>query len=118
MEEATGNTGYTLIETVVAIFVFSVGALALAASSSAIGRALVTNSHREWAGRVASNRLEQIRAECSSARSGSEWYADIHSTWSVGRDSVGNVTALESVTYSGGRRLLTDIYTGLILCDR
>jgi Tfp pilus assembly protein PilV len=118
MEEATGSTGYTLIETVVAIFVFSVGVLALAASSGVIGRALMANSQREWAGRIASNRLEQIRAECSVAKSGSEWYADIHSTWSVGRDSVGNVTGLESVTYAGGRGSRTDIYTVYVLCYR
>ncbi|MDQ6690975.1 MAG: prepilin-type N-terminal cleavage/methylation domain-containing protein [Gemmatimonadota bacterium] len=118
MEEATGNTGYTLIETVVAILVFSVGALALAASSAAIGRALGTNSRREQAARIASNRLELIRADCSVARSGSEWYADIHSNWTVDRDRVGIVTALESVSYSAGRRSRTDSYASLIVCDR
>jgi prepilin-type N-terminal cleavage/methylation domain-containing protein len=118
MEEATGNTGYTLIETVVAILVFSVGALALAASSAAIGRSLAANSRREQAARIASNRLELIRADCSGARSGSEWIADIHSLWTVDRGPVGTVTALESVRYSGGRGLLTDRYTSLVLCDR
>jgi prepilin-type N-terminal cleavage/methylation domain-containing protein len=118
MEEATGNTGYTLIETVVAILVFSVGVLALAASSAAIGRALVANSRRELAARIATNRLEQVRAGCSVARSGSEWHADIRSVWTVNRDRVGLVTALESVSYSGGRGLLTDDYSSLIVCDR
>ena len=118
MEETTGNTGYTLIETVVAIFVFSVGVLALAASSGAIGRALVTNSRHELAARIASNRLELIRADCSVAESGSEWYADIHSIWTVNRDRVGFVSASESVSYSAGRRLLTDSYANLIMCDR
>jgi Tfp pilus assembly protein PilV len=118
MEDATRNTGYTLIETVVAIFVFSVGVLALAASSAAIARALATNSRHELAARIASNRLEQIRAECSVARSGSESYADILSTWTVDRDRVGAVTALESVSYSAGRRLLTDSYSSLIVCNR
>jgi len=118
MEEATSNTGYTLIETVVAIFVFSVGVLALAASSAAIGRALVTNSRHELAARIAANSLEQIRAGCSVARSGSEWHADIHSVWTVNRDRARMVTAVESVSYSAGRRLLTDSYTSLIVCDR
>lgn len=118
MEEATGNTGYTLIETVVAIFVFSVGVLALAASSAAIGRALVASSRHELATRIAFNRLELIRADCSVARSGSERYADIHSSWTVNRDRVGIVTAVESVSYSVGRRLLTDSYASLIVCDR
>jgi prepilin-type N-terminal cleavage/methylation domain-containing protein len=118
MEEATGNTGYTLIETVVAIFVFSVGVLALAASSAAIGRALVVNSRHELAARIASNRLELIRADCSVARSGSEWYADIHSIWTVNRDRVGIVSARESVSYGAGRRLLTGSYATLIVCDR
>ena len=118
MEEATGNTGYTLIETVVAIFVFSVGVLALAASSAAIGHALATSSRHELAARIASNRLELIRASCSVARSGSERYADIHSIWTVNRDRVGIVTAVESVSYSAGHRLLTDSYASLIVCDR
>jgi prepilin-type N-terminal cleavage/methylation domain-containing protein len=118
MEEATGNTGYTLIETVVAIFVFSVGVLALAASSATIERALATNSRHELAARIASNRLELIRAGCSVARSGSEWSADIHSIWTVNRDRVGIVSARESVSYSAGRRSVTDAYASLIVCDR
>lgn len=110
--------GYTLIEIVVAIFVFAVGALALAASSAFISRELVLNGRRERAARLASSRLEQIRAECPAARSGSERYGDILSIWSVDRDSSGVLTALESVSYPASHGARTDTYRALIACRR
>jgi prepilin-type N-terminal cleavage/methylation domain-containing protein len=118
MGQRPAPRGYTLIEIVVAIFVFAVGALALAASSAFVSRELLLNARRERATRLASSRLEQIRAECPAAKSGLERYGDILSIWSVDRDSSGVLTALESVSYPASRGARTDTYHALIACSR
>jgi prepilin-type N-terminal cleavage/methylation domain-containing protein len=59
--------GYTLIEVVVAIVLFSVGALALGASSAFVARAMGRNAVRETAARAAANKIEIIKSKCPKA---------------------------------------------------
>jgi prepilin-type N-terminal cleavage/methylation domain-containing protein len=67
MEEPSGNGGYTLIEVVIAIVVFAVGALALAASSAFVARAMARNALQETRARAAANRTEIIKSQCVGA---------------------------------------------------
>jgi prepilin-type N-terminal cleavage/methylation domain-containing protein len=67
MEEPSGNSGYTLVEIVVAIVVFAVGALALAASSAFVARAMARNTVREATARGAANRIEIVKSQCAAA---------------------------------------------------
>ena len=60
--------GYTLIETVVAIFVFCVGGLALTGTSAVVGRQLRANAVREQAARVGTNRIELLLSQCAAGR--------------------------------------------------
>ncbi|MDQ6872504.1 MAG: prepilin-type N-terminal cleavage/methylation domain-containing protein [Gemmatimonadota bacterium] len=94
------SAGYTLIEVIVALFVFTVGALALAAASAMIARTMATNALRERAGRVAASRIASIKSQCSSAMSGSEQQQQIESTWLVQRADRSRVTLTETVSYT------------------
>lgn len=108
--------GYTLIEIVVAIFLFSVGGLALVATSAIVGRELRVNATRERAGRIAATRLEMLRAGCRSAIGGREKVGRIESEWSVGLSDSSHLSVLESVTYSARQGARTDLYRGTLPC--
>ena len=81
--------GYALIEVIVAILVFSVGALALVASSALVVRGMASNSLREEGARVGANRVEVIRSECAIATSGRESIGRIESDWVVTNELAG-----------------------------
>ncbi len=110
------RTGYTLIEIVVAIFLFSVGGLALVATSAIVGRELSVNAAREGAGRIAATRVEILRAGCRTASSGSEKVGRIESEWSVGLSDSSHLSLLESVTYPARQGAHTDIYRATLPC--
>ena len=108
--------GYTLIEIVVAIFLFTVGGLALVATSAVVGSELSANASREQAGRIAASRLEMLRARCRSASGGRETVGRIESEWSVGFPDSSHVSLLESITYPSQRGDRTDVYRATLLC--
>ncbi|HJP86929.1 MAG TPA: prepilin-type N-terminal cleavage/methylation domain-containing protein [Gemmatimonadaceae bacterium] len=60
--------GYTLLETVVAIFVFCIGGLALASTSAVIGRRLNANASQERAARDDANSREIAMSQCAPRR--------------------------------------------------
>jgi prepilin-type N-terminal cleavage/methylation domain-containing protein len=110
------RAGYTLIELVVALLVFTVGGLGLVATSAIIGRELLANAVRERAARVAASRLEMLAAECRTAAAGRETVGEINSAWSVGFPDSSRVSLLESVTYTTRRGMRTDIYRATLPC--
>jgi hypothetical protein len=108
--------GYTLIEIVVALFLFTVGGLALVATSAVVGRELSANAIRERAGRIAETRLEILAGACRGATEGREVVGRIESEWAVAFPDSGSVSLLESITYPtriGGR---TDFYRVTLAC--
>ena len=111
------RTGYTLIEIVVAIFLFSVGALALVATSAIVGRELTVNAARERAGRIAATRLELLRAGCRGAISGHEAFGRIESQWSVSGSDSSRLGVTESITYPTRDGARTDVYRGTLACS-
>jgi prepilin-type N-terminal cleavage/methylation domain-containing protein len=101
MERSEPTLGYTLIEVVVAIIVFCVGALALAGSSALVARGIARNALRERGARIAASRIEVIRSQCATATSGRETVQQIESNWVVTRDPgrtgvVGSVRCFQS----------------------
>jgi prepilin-type N-terminal cleavage/methylation domain-containing protein len=60
--------GYTLIEIVVAVFVFCVGGLALASTSAVIARELSRDARRAAIAREAANRTEVLISQCAPRR--------------------------------------------------
>jgi Tfp pilus assembly protein PilV len=102
--------GYTLIEIVVALFLFAVGGLALVATSAVVGRELNASASRERAGRIAASKLEMLRAACHSASGGREEFGSIDSEWSVGSPDSSGVRLVESITYPTKRGTRTEVY--------
>jgi Tfp pilus assembly protein FimT len=110
------RVGYTLIEIVVALLVFTVGGLGLVATSAVIGRELSANATRERAARIAGTRIEVLASACRGATEGQETIGGILSRWSVGFPDPSRVSLVESVTYptrTGGR---TDVYRAVVAC--
>src|SRR2546423_518724 len=116
MDTLRRTAGFTLIEVIVSLLVFTVGALALAASSALIAQAMGTNALRERGDRIAANRMALIKSQCSAAISGSEKLRQIESAWSVTRVDRTRITVTESVSYTSphGDRIQT--YRATLLC--
>jgi prepilin-type N-terminal cleavage/methylation domain-containing protein len=108
--------GYTLVEVVVALLVFSVAALALAASSAIVAKTMESNALRERAARIAANRIELITSECGSAASGAETLQGIQSAWSISRAGA-LLSILESTRYVSASGSRDDSYRALEWCS-
>jgi prepilin-type N-terminal cleavage/methylation domain-containing protein len=116
MRKAAAHPGYTLIETIVALLVFSVGGLALTSTAALLGRQLRVDNLRERAGRVAVSRIEALRASCAGAGSGSELVDGVRSEWSVANENASRLALVESVSYVDWKGARTDTYRALIEC--
>jgi type II secretory pathway component PulJ len=110
------HPGYTLIEIVVALLLFTVGGLALVATSAVVGRELNANAIRERAGRIAESRLEILGAGCRGATAGRQVLGAIESEWSVDFPDSGHVSLLESIVYPTRRGSRADRYRVTIPC--
>lgn len=111
------RAGFTLIETVFAVFVFCIGALGLAATTAVILRSLAIAAARERSARIASARLETLRSLSCGGQSGSETTQGFQSTWTVDPSS-GGATIVERVTYLAAGSSRSDTYTLTIPCAR
>jgi prepilin-type N-terminal cleavage/methylation domain-containing protein len=116
MREARASGGFTLIEVIVALLIFTVGALALAASSAVVAQSLAMNALRELAGRVASSRIEVIKSQCGIAASGRETVQQIESAWAVTRTDSSRISITEAVSYISPRGSRTETYRAMVWC--
>ena len=108
--------GFTLIETILALLIFSVGALALAGTAALVGRELNVDDLRERATRIAASRVEVLRAGCPAATSGSEIIGRVTSQWSVTPGESARVSVTESVSYASWKGSRTDTYRAVLKC--
>jgi prepilin-type N-terminal cleavage/methylation domain-containing protein len=110
--------GFSLIELIFAIFILSVGALGLAATSALVIKSIAEAAARERGARVASSRLETLHSlGCGQAQSGSEITQGIQSAWTV-TISGQVVSAVATVSYVLGGRTRTDTYSSLFSCSQ
>jgi prepilin-type N-terminal cleavage/methylation domain-containing protein len=116
METPRATAGYTFIEVIVALLVFTVGALSLAASSALLAQAMATNALRERVGRIASSRIAVIESQCGIAMSGRERVEQVESVWSVGRPDPSRVSVTQSVSYISPRGAGTETYRTTVWC--
>ena len=116
MQALRRMVGYTLIEVIIALLVFTVGALALAASSALIAQTMAMNALRERGGRVAASRVALITSQCGTAASGSETVQQMQSAWLVTRFGRSRVDVTESVSYTSPRGPRTQTYRTTIWC--
>ena len=109
--------GYTLIEIVVALVVFTTGALGLAAGSAVVAREMSTNGVRAEAGRLAASRQEIVGSRCRAAKSGSETRGPITSVWSISRIGSFRVNLAGTVSYTGPGGMRAESYSAKIRCE-
>jgi prepilin-type N-terminal cleavage/methylation domain-containing protein len=110
------RAGLTLIEVIVAMLLFSTGALALSAGSAAITRQMTVSLLRSRASAMARSRDEAAHATgCAGISSGSETREGIRATWTV---SSGTTATLDQLLE---RRAIssqqTDRFLSAIPCD-
>lgn len=108
--------GFTLIETIVAELLFTIGGLALVSTSALVGREMNLNAVRERAGRMAAGRLEILGASCRGAASGRETIRQVESEWSVSSFDSARLSVVERISYPAleGRR--TEQFRALLPC--
>ena len=108
--------GLTLIEVLVAMLLFSTGALALAAGSAAITRQMTVSLLRSRASAMARARDETAHATgCAGIGSGSETREGIRATWVVSPGAIATLDQfLERRAISSQR---TDRFLSAIPCD-
>ena len=109
--------GFTLVELLVALMVFAVGMLGLAATAGSVTRMMGGARRQTIAATVAQSRLERIRSSpCASLVSGSDTVRGVISIWTITAVSRG-VNVSETVRYPtsrGGMRSKT--YTTALSC--
>ena len=110
------RAGLTLIEVIVAMLLFSTGALALAAGSAAITRQMTVSLLRSRASTIARTREEKAHAGgCAGIGSGSESSQGIRSAWTFSSGPTATLDqALERRTISSQK---TDRFLSAIPCD-
>jgi len=116
METPRQTAGFTLLEVIVALLVFTEGALALAASSAVVAQSMATNALHERAARIALSRIAVVKSQCGIAASGSESVQHIESVWSVARAAGSRLTVTESVSYASPRGARTQTYRTTVWC--
>jgi type IV pilus assembly protein PilV len=80
----SGRRGFTIVELLVAIMVFSVGVLALAGTSASIVAMSGSASRRVQAASLASSRFEVLRSiSCTKVANGSAISRGISYSWAV-----------------------------------
>lgn len=111
--------GFTLIELVIAAFIFSVGILALEATAASSLRRLRRSADLALAAAVARSRLEALAAaRCAALASGSENVHGVASSWTIEATPLPSVRAVsQTVVYVLDGRQRTDAYRAMINCS-
>jgi Tfp pilus assembly protein FimT len=110
------STGYTLIEIIIALLLFTIGGLALVSTSALIARATTADGIRERAGRIAASRLEVLGIECHRAVSGRETWQQIQSEWVVTLLDSARMRVVEAVSYPTPQGRLTLRFDSILPC--
>ena len=93
------RAGFTLVELLVAMIIFAVGMLGLAATAGSVTRMMGGARRQTIAAQVAQSRIERLRAApCTALTGGTETVRGIVSTWTVQAVTRG-VNVTESVSF-------------------
>ena len=113
------RSGFTLIELVIAAFIFAVGALALEATAVASLRRMRRSVDLAFAASVARSRLESLAAaRCDALASGTDEVRGVVSTWTIEPTSLASVRAVsQTVAYTLDGRTRTDTYRTMVFCS-
>jgi type IV pilus modification protein PilV len=112
----TARHGFTLVELLVALMIFSVGALAMAATSANVMTLITASKNRTLAAAIAEARFERMRSQpCSAHTSDSTASRGVTEAWQVvNLVRADDVTV--RVTFNSNRRLQTRVYRSFMPC--
>ena len=110
------RAGFTLAELMVALMIFSVGALAMTATSANVMTLITASKNRALAAAVAEARYERMRSQpCSAHRTDSTTTRGIGEKWTVvPLTRADDVTV--RVTFASNRRINTRVYRSFLPC--
>lgn len=112
----TSQRGFTIIELLVAVVIFSVGLLALAGTSSVILTSLTSTQSRTVAAGVAESRFERIRATaCASRAAGSTTTRGITESWTLDRLARADDVTV-AVTFQSNHQARTELFRSFLPC--
>lgn len=111
--------GFTLLEVVIAAFVFAVGVLALEATAVTALRQMRRSADLTLAATVARTRLEKLASStCAALRGGTDTTRSVVSVWTIeptASSSIRAVTQTVSYTIDGRERI--DTYRTMVACS-
>lgn len=108
--------GYTIVELLVAVMIFSVGLLAMAGTASVVMSTLTSTQSRTIAASVAESRFERMRATpCVNRAAGSAVSRGIAETWSLDRLARADDVTV-NVRFLSSHRQRTETFRSFLPC--
>ena len=103
------RAGFTIVELIVAMVVFAVGVLGLAATAASVTQLMGGATRQTIAANIAQSRLEKLRASpCGTLANGADTTRGVVSTWTVQTVTRGvNITETVIFATQGGNRTRT-----------
>lgn len=113
---ARARAGFTLAELLVALMVFSVGALAMVATSANVMTLITASKNRALAAAVADSRFERLRSQpCSAHRSDSASTRGVTEAWDVVKLAKADDVTVR-VSFVANHRTQSRIYRSFLVC--
>jgi type IV pilus modification protein PilV len=110
------RAGFTLVELLVAIMVFAVGMLGLAATAGAVTQLMGGAKRQTIASTIAQSRIERLRSSpCGTVTTGADTVRGVVSAWTVTPVTRG-VNISETVIYPTSRGNRTRTYKTTLPC--
>jgi type IV pilus modification protein PilV len=108
--------GFTLAELLVALMVFSVGALAMVATSANVMTLITSSKNRALAASIAASRFERMRAQpCSAHHTDSATTRGVSEAWQVVNLAKADDVTVR-VTFIANHRTQSRIYRSFLQC--
>jgi type IV pilus modification protein PilV len=110
------RSGFTLVELLVALMIFSVGALAMVATAANVMTLITSSKNRTLAASVAEARFEQMRSQpCAAHKSDNATTRGIAERWLVVPVARADDVTVQ-VSFVSNRRVQTRTYQSFLPC--